>query len=448
MSWAARMRTAASLAGGLASVLGQIDAVAAAVRGRVPVTSEELRQRCRAGLEYRLAYGIASEVVEPWQVAQDDDGDALATLTRQLGLVSLIDRAVGEARHHGRAWLWLVPLDGDDDQSRPLQPGKPVRIHVLGAPEVIPLGDWDADPRSARWTDSVHYQVAPLRRSAYSVDRVHHSRLVPVEGLRKSVVRRVDHGEDGEDSDRRERDLSVCEVYGHLIDVYLATHVGTARSILCKSTMFLKIPTGDATAGEQSSLFREMIRDLAPRLGVFGVGMLSDAYTIESHDVSLSGIGEAERVTSAPLSVPEALPISTIFGTPPAGLSTDDQGSARRWEAFRTRLRTSVIEPAILDVYDRVLGPAQRRIVWPDPAPATLQETTAARKAYGDHLVSLVGAAIITEDQAAALYEEYLGRDLPQPAPVQLDEPDQAEVDRIAAMQGQAPPDPASGEPQ
>jgi hypothetical protein len=439
-----RLNTLQTITDGLASVMGQVDAIAQAARSRIRLSPEDLESRCQSGIEYRLSYGIASALVTSWQTLDKADGDATSELDAALHIAEHVEQSVGEARQNRVAWIWLVDTDPEADQSlpiKPIEPGTAVQLHVLSATEVVPGAMCENNPGSQQWDKPTHYQVTPRRRVSYHAPKVHWTRLVRVGGLRRSVIRDNRAGDNNDATSIApsdlDADLSISDVYGQEIDAYQATQIGTVRALLTKSTLFIRANVGKATAAEQEQLFRTMIRNLAPRLGMFGIGMLSSAYEIHRHDVAVSGVGEAFEVVAAGLTVPEGIPLAKIIPTPPGGLGNDDRSSARMWSEFASDYRGSIINPVILTIYERLLGPGDRKIEWAKPKPATAEEAAAERSAWATELSTLVSAAILTEDQAAQLYAERLGRELPKPAGRDLDPPNQAEIDRVAASVGQ-----------
>lgn len=350
----------------------------------------------------RAIYVVPEDATaEGWRTDDGAKRDTTADLDARLLLEPRLTEVASMARQYGGAHLLMV-CEGVQDLTKPLPPGPHniVAVHVLTGREAYPQ-DWDADWKSANWSNPLTWTIAPIRPgtswpAGVALGSVHRSHMVYVPGLPRSPSRWVPL--------MLGYDLSVPQVYWEAVrDLGLAMR-STALALMEQSMMTLQLKGG------QAAMVGSMADDAAAALELWSksrstmrANVLMGDDTAQRLDVALPGYADAVRVLCERLAAAEGIPLTVLLGIAPAGLSSDDESARRTYARFIRRYRRLVLNPALLRLYEVALGPsAGRHIEWPDVDQPTAKERAELSKLLADRDAVLLTNMVITPDEARA----------------------------------------------
>jgi hypothetical protein len=180
-------------------------------------------------------------------------------------------------------------------------------------------------------------------------------------------------------------------------------------------------------AGDQEATLLSRIAGIARGMrsrGMIVLG-LETAEKLSWAAPSLSGTSESLGALAWRVAAPEGIPLSRLFGTPPTGLSTDDEAGRASYDACLTRWQRAYTA-ALLRIYEIAFGPSKsRRIIWsPLGQPGALEQAqiseTRARRDW-----TLIQAGVITAEESRRRFGDEVEAVSPvveedRPAPVML----------------------------
>lgn len=355
--------------------------------------------------------GIAHEIVwcvpedglaDAWQTDTDDEVDETRDVDASYGLVQRTMEAWAAARQDGGSHLWLVTRG--DDWSEPIAEGATVTaIHVLKRGEVKPLW-WEGDPTEPDWSTAETFTVTPDRDGgSWPGATVHRSRLVYIPGKRTTPGRSLNG--DG-------YDLSVLAGTTPAVAELERGWRSIGDTLQRRSTPWIKFgPQMGVRAGAQgdqsTAADRLMLRLRALAEGIRRGGLVSLGQNDEMGWASapLDGLGESIRTLALWVSAQTGIPITRFLGEQAAGLSNADSPGESTYRSMVARLRKMDVEPALLAVYDVLLGPdPTRRIVWPDAVTPSEETRAKTAETYARELASLTTAGVLTPGEARMVW--------------------------------------------
>jgi len=441
--------------------IGLTPGAEAAYTGRMGGPAAARALLTRSGLAHRIVWGpVLDALARGWSTDTDgttkegaDKGlDLTRDLDQRLGLLEAMRDALASARADGGSWLWLAAKGADYSKPRP--PGTPTdRVQVLGANEVE-VQTLDADPASQTFGKASETVTVQLVRQGMTISlsnpTVHTSWLVYVPGaptLPGARPMKTGYGQ------------SILELYIRAIGNLDGTGYSVSRLLDRLSMPWVRLAAGAAmTSGDEEGELNARMKMLNDAMTAAGLLMLIGDDEAGWSGPSLGGVRESVTLLYEALTVPEGIPLSKLFGQAPGGLSTDDKSGQRTYNAFMASLRTFSVNPVLLEVYDRILGPdPARRISWPDMHPLDAIEEAQVSLARAQRDATLVGLGALFPDEVrsrflgneeAALPEVEDLPDMPPPidesAPSVLSPPAPQPVPPSGS--GATSPQPAGGE--
>lgn len=391
-------------------------------------------------LVHRVTWVIPEEALASgWQCDSDAEQDTTRDLDATLHLERELLQAAGMAREgapdgSGGAYLWIV-LEGAERFADPLPPGpnRIAAVHALGTDEVVPVR-WESDPRSPNWSHATHYHLTPKRRGVtYSgSEPVHASRLIRVGGIKRGR----NQSTSGQGSD-----VSAPWLYREAIQGLDQGWRSSARLLERRSVPWVNIRNAGTAArasrgDSDSSGLTAKLRLLKQSLTVDGLLVLLGEDSAGWTSPAVAGTGELVTVLGWRMAAVEGIPIVKLFGTPPAGLSSDDMSALRSYNSILARYQRANLDEALLALYAAALGEdTSRRIVWPDLNKPTDAEasTTSLARAQRDQILLDSGVVTATEVRGRFLDGEEV-------ATYRLETAEAPEVDEMDPLPFGAPP--------
>ena len=369
---------------------------------------ERARLAGTKGIYHRVVWAPPQDALaDGWATHTGDEQDATAEIDRDLGVEWALLEARAAARQDGGAWLW--PVTDDDDWSEPLGDGphEVAALHVLTQIEVTPLSQ-EHDPLSPSWGRPALLSVHARRDGLSFSGRIHASRLIYVPGAPSTPSQRTPH---------RCYDLPVLELYRDALEDYDRAASKVGRLLERLSMPWVRLKEGHAAAaGDDPNDPNGYTRRLELlKVGMGGPGLMA---VLGEDEVgwtgpSLTGVRDGINVLAERICAVEGYPLTYWLGQPPGGLSTDDASGKRSTHAGLSGERR-LLSDVLGDLYDLLLGPGEREIVWPSlDKPTALEETQISlARAQRDALLIDRGVIDWTEARARFAAPEEL------PAPV------------------------------
>lgn len=363
----------------------------------------------KSGLAHRLVWAIPEDALaEGWAIDTDNEQDITRDLDRRMRIEEQLIKAAGSARLDGGAWLWLV-TEGDDWREPLPQGAKIVQVHALSQPEVIVnIAQMETDPASREFGRPKFCNLQ-INRHGMSAQygQVHTSRLIWVPGgLCTPDFRSPDAG----------YDQSVLQLYMQAIGDLDGVGHSVGRLLSRLSIPWVKLANGrTVAAGDLAASLIESIGLLNDSMRSSGLMILTGDDEAGWSGPSLAGVRDGVLTLNERLACVEGIPLSRLFGQAPGGLSTDDASGRRSYDALIARFRRTRLQPVLLNLYDRLLGPdPSRTIRWPALSPPTPMEASQISSAYAARDAALVTAQIITPEEARTRFEGNEEAPLPQ----------------------------------
>ena len=425
-AWAATTRSDAAqwLASGLG--LGPLD-------GDTPPALTDWLSR--SGLAHRIVWVVPEDALSGgWRVDLGDEQDIAGDLDRRLDLQETLIDAMGAASIHGGSWIW--PVTKGDDWREPITEGphdvEAVQV-ICGAPEGVPVA-WQNNPALAGFGRPTLLQVTMARGGQTWSGLVHTSRLAYVPGSRAAPNQRTDSNT---------YDVSTLGLYlAAIVDMERAWS-STASLLARLSVWWIRLKGAVAgLTGAQHTSIENRLQLLKQNVSTRSVVPLLNDDEMGWAGPSVAGARDLVTVQAERLTCIQGIPLTRFFGTPPGGLSTDDEAGRRAYDGVLARERQKMELP-LLAVYAIIEGPNDaRRITWPEPDYSTPIDAAQVSLIYAQRdavLVQQVGS--ITADESRARFAD--GEEVPVPV---LDaaawEAAGAEPELPAAPYTEAPPTP------
>lgn len=349
---------------------------------------------------HRIVWGTPQAALgDGWRIVAGDGSESIPSPEVQDAMLELAGLArMGSTRgKEGGAYLWIVPA-GDQDPSEPLADGADIAaFHALDFDFCQPI-EWDYHPESPNFGRPLVYSVA-VNSGAMTIafPRVHHSRLLYMgSGIRQSKQ---------EMSAAGSRSWSVSSVYGPAIDDLCKGFSSSAILLDRRSVPHLHLKDGykslqgNGALGKVQAYLSSFLRNLYQKN--LAVTMGDDSFDFRAPTVS--GTSELVATLAWRVCAIEGMSLTELFGTPPGGLSTDDEASRRQRESRLSITRTGLYDPVIHRLMDVLEGPDEgRRIEWPPLGEPTAKERADRSLVLAQRDATLVQAGIIDPEEARA----------------------------------------------
>ena len=368
--------------------------------------SSETRKRwvSENGLAHRVVWVIPQDVLsEKWTCNSQYGKDISELEDQEFNLHEKLFMALGEARQDGGAWLYLA---ADGDPEMPLVNGitKVNAIHDLTFDEVTVLSV-SSDENSKNFGRPLFLSINCSRSGVtMSKRKVHYSRFVYIPGAPISR------------SARREKmgyDLSYLDLYRDALEGLDSSWRSMARLAERLSMPWLKVKGAiDAKAADENELSASG-DGFAEAIALFKEGMSSNKLMVSVNDDEIAWVGpntsgsrDLITIQAERMSAPEGVPLSRLLGQAPAGLSTDDASGNRTYNDLKQRVRTNILTPVLLSVYEKLYGPDNtRKIIWPPLEKLTAMEEAQVSNLRAQRDGSLIMSGVIKERESRARFE-------------------------------------------
>jgi hypothetical protein len=348
----------------------------------------------QSGLAHRIVWSVAQDAMSPgWSGAPADVAGT--------DLVDVLAEAVGAARARGGAWLWPVRSgEGVETWAEPAgAAGEIVAVHVLTADEVVPL-EWETDAASPRWGRPRVLTVSPQRDGmGWPARRIHASRLCYVPGLRAWPSQRTPLG----------YDIPALDLYRKAIESIERAWDSSSLMLARRAVMWIRLASemeARTTAGaDAADGLRARMDAISARMR--GSDSLIWLGTGDDTGWSAPPLAGTQEVLASLVSracAVEGIPASRLMGTPPGGLSTDDESGRRSYAALIGRTQASVV-PALQQLYG--LGGIEiERIEWLPQDETTEIDRATASEIRARRDATLVQVGILAPDEPRSRWDD------------------------------------------
>ncbi len=383
-----------------------IDSVLAAIRGVLPSGAPStLRADSRDGifqraglppdLKHRLTWVLPGDALsDGWTVSLGDE-----EMPPIPGLAKAVQQAAGLARRgskqngskDGGAYI-LLSTASDSIETRKMALGEGVEIssvHAVGLDEVM-VSARNTDVTSPDFGMGEVYQVSMQRGSTSFYGEVHASRLLYVPGMARPA--------DEAPATNVSRSYSAIYLYTDAILGITQGWESSGRLLERRSIPTVELGT-DAIAS--SAADTGATSGLLGRLKLFKESLTIDKLAILMggdkltwSSPTVSGTAELVETMGWRLSLLEGIPLTKLFGTPPAGMTSDDAAATATYTAALDRFRDEVATPVILAAYKAQYGEGDWGCRWPalgEPSAKEEAETRHLNAQTDDLLVNVVG---------------------------------------------------------
>jgi hypothetical protein len=285
-----------------------------------------------------------------------------------------IARKAVKGRQYARGFrgaVIYIRVKGDQSKPLPESPNKIEALHVLMPSECRPSAfQRVADPDDVNWTEPKAWDLTPTRPGLQfkGEKNVHASRIIVVPGM--DVPLDVFPPDDGFDA-------AVLDVYWEPAR-NLGLVTSSTVSVMTESSVAVyEMDTNATASGSDDSGWLAKLRALRRATSVLGAIRLPPGWKINRINAQLTGWREGKVSSYEDMSAVEGIPPAVFIGTPPAGLTSDDQASRRTYHRLLDGQERVILSDIILRVHEVQHGPNEtRRVVWP-----SLEEPTAVERA-------------------------------------------------------------------
>ena len=370
----------------------------------------------------------------------DDAEQVLREELHRLKVQDKIRRARTLSRAFGGALL-LMSVDDGLDPSEPLDLSRVRRLLYLR-----PLDRWQVPQQEvdtsggARDGETKYYTI---RRAHGTQIRVHHSRVIRMEGLEVDDETRADLGGWG--------DSALQPVYDAIRDIDSGGQSLSAQlQSAVQSVYKIKGLHEQILAGN-----REFVTDWIASLELFRSHLRAVGLDADNEDLQYLArpLGDAVKVYEALMARVAAaadMPQVELFGMAPGGLSSDDASGTRRFydkitseerEGAQGHALTHVLQVITAQASTPSLRDAEVTYAWPSLYSPTAMEEAQLTGAQADTITKLVGAGVLSVDEVRAAAAELVGVDLAADEEVEntgaiLDPTERMQQARLAIQSG------------
>jgi len=329
------------------------------------------RDRLRLEAMYRTSWiiGQAVDVVAEdmtragIDIKSKDDAENVEMLQgglRSMGVWSAIEDTVKWARLYGGC-IAVMLIDGQN----PTTPLRPETIRKDQFKGMIVLDRWMVQPSVVNMIEEygpelgqpASYDVLPNPWLPLSGKRIHHSRVIRLEGVRLPYQQRI--AENGWGQSVAER------VYDQLV-AYDSTSQGAAQLVYkahLRTYSIEKLRELIATGGKPFEAVLKQIDMIRSMQSNEGMTLLDSTDKFETHAYSFSGLSDVLLQFGQQLSGALQIPLVRLFGQSPAGLNSTGESDLRTYYDGINQKQESTLRIPL----GRVLEVAYRSIIGSEP---------------------------------------------------------------------------------
>lgn len=329
------------------------------------------RDRIRLEAMYRTSWviGQAVDVVAEDMTragvdlkSKDDaeNTEAVQNAMRQLGIWASIEETVKWARLYGGC-IAVMLIDGQ----RPETPLRPETIRQDQFKGLLVLDRWMIQPSVVNFVEDygpelghpASYDVLPNPWVPLSGQRVHHTRVVRLEGVKLPYQQRLTENGWGQ---------SVAErIYDQLV-AYDSTSQGAAQLVYkahLRTLSIDKLRELIAAGGQMFEAVLKQVDVIRSMQSNEGLTLLDASDKFESHTYSFSGLSDVLLQFGQQLSGALQIPLVRLFGQSPAGLNSTGESDLRTYYDGILQKQESTLRVPI----GRLLNVLYRSVVGRDP---------------------------------------------------------------------------------
>jgi phage-related protein (TIGR01555 family) len=389
------------------------------------------------GLSYRICRAPPYAAMrDRFRLDRGGERGVEAAFLRRLGVFQKFRDAAVMARKDGGCHLLKV-TQGIQDLSEPRPLGRPVlALHVILASEAVPVS-FDTNPESQNFGNPEFYTITMSRDgitlgSKYTA-KVHYSHLIYFPGA---------FAPHAMTTAKRGYDLSVLDLYWEAIRDLDAGQSTLAGLLLEQGTPTLALANHAPTAGGSSrNAYALAIKAFMQSRSTHRLGVMSKEDQLVRDAIPLSGTREVIVTLEERCCSVEGIPMTVLWGQPPAGMTSDDESATRNWHALLTDVRNDVYEPAVYDLLVSEFGEGAFEtfsLHWPSLDVPTRLELADIDLKNANRDKVLIDAKVITTEESRARYQDPDVQAYPLVADGMPDEllgPTDEEVAAMAALQ-------------
>lgn len=329
------------------------------------------RDRIRLEAMYRTSWiiGQAVDVVAEDMTragvdlkSKDDaeNTEAVQNALRQLGVWASVEETVKWARLYGGC-IAVMLIDGQDTAT-------PLRVETIRKDQfkgLLVLDRWMVQPSVVNFVEDygpelghpASYDVLPNPWVPLSGKRVHHTRVVRLEGVKLPYQQRLTENGWGQ---------SVAErIYDQLV-AYDSTSQGAAQLVYkahLRTLSIDKLRELIAAGGQMFEAVLKQVDVIRSMQSNEGLTLLDASDTFESHSYSFSGLSDVMLQFGQQLSGALQIPLVRLFGQSPAGLNSTGESDLRTYYDGILQKQESTLRVPI----GRLLDVVYRSVVGADP---------------------------------------------------------------------------------
>lgn len=437
--------------------------------------------------------GIAKRIVDlppdeatraGWRIIDgSDDTDAVADEDKRLMTQHQTNLGLKRGRLYGDSIVVIVTTDDippefqepgriQDWPAQPLELDRVIRVEslvVFDGQEAWPI-KYEGDIRQQNYREPSVWGLAPIGRTGptNAPRAIHASRVMRFSGnILPHSLRFGGFGfSPAGDTSLTDNDSVLQVVYEEVRNLISTMQGGaTLAQELRESVVKIKGMGGNTTS-DQAALFTMRMRLMARAKALLGLVVLDEDDTYENRSNPPTGFGELTAPMQAMLSAVTGIPQTILFGTTPAGLSTDDESGRQTFDRMINAFRETELRTQLEWFYTVLLaskeGPFQGRppedwrLEFAPLDEPTAEERAALRKTVMETDIGYINAGVLDprlvtrsrfgpdgyqeellpaddvavgEEEAARALEERLNKALAEQDPLQIEEAEEVEPD-------------------
>lgn len=368
-------------------------------------TSELRALFAQSGLAYRICRAPAYAAMRAgFRLDRGGERNVEAEFLRRLRVRQKFQDAAVMARLYGGAHVLKVTKNLGD-LSLPAKPGSEiVALHVITANEAN-VYSMDSNIESDNWGNPEFYTLI-IARDGLTIpqqltQKVHYSHLIYFPGA---------FAPHDMTTQRRGYDVSVLDLYFEALRDLDAGQSTLAALLLEQGTPTLALANHvSAAGGSDRNGYALAIKAFMKSRSTHRMGVMSKEDQLVRDAIPLSGTREVVVTLQERVCCVEGIPMTVLWGQPPAGMTSDDKSATRNWHSLLTDTRQDVYEPAIRDllVHQFGLGADEAiSIYWPP-----LEILSDAERAEVDYKRAqrdkiLIDAKVVTREEVRARYQD------------------------------------------
>lgn len=294
-----------------------------------------------------------------------------------------------------RGSVVYIRVPGDQKQPLGDGPHEIKALHVLMPEECTPSAlSRISDPDDPEWTTPQAWDLKPIRPglSFQGESGVHASRLIVVPGMvvPPNLISLPNMG----------FQAAVLDVYWEPCrDLGLITR-STVSLMTEASVPVYEVESNAQQSGAEGSGWLDKLRQLRRATSVLGAIRLPPGWKMSRLNAQLTGWRDSKLSAYEDFAAVEGMPPAALIGTPPTGMTSDDQASRRTYHLLLDGQERPILADIILRVHEVAFGPDETRaVVWPSLETPTAVERAQISQALALRDVALLQAQVVERSE-------------------------------------------------